>query len=217
MDGIDPRTGTPHLVNDDTQKPARSAAPPGDAASDEALLAAVAARRDRVAFAQLFERYAGRIKGFLIRAGATEGLAEEATQEVMVSLWRFAGRYDPNKASAATWIFTIARNKRIDLLRRNRRDAPDLEDMLLAVDAAPSAEEDHSALERDRQVRAALAELPETQREIVRMAFFSGLSHGEIAASLGLPLGTVKSRLRLAFGRLRSALGDRFVHELEND
>ncbi len=186
-------------------------------AADEALLCAVAEARDRAAFVELFSRYAGRVKAFLIRSGAAEAAAEEAAQEVMILLWRRAESFDPDKARASTWIFTIARNKRIDLLRRDARGAPDPTDPTLHPEPAPAPDYEFAGAERDARVRTALATLSEEQRAVVRLAFFSDLSHPEIAAELGLPLGTVKSRLRLAFARLRSELGPAFSLELQDD
>lgn len=185
--------------------------------SDEALLAAVAERGDRAAFVALFERYAGRVKGYLIRSGATEGVAEEVAQEVMVALWRRAASYDAARGSAATWIFTIARNRRIDLARRAARRGAGGDDPPIDPEPAASAEADLAAAARDSRVRAAIADLSPEQRDIVRFAFSDGLSHGEIAERTGLALGTVKSRLRLAFARLRRELGAGFVEELRDD
>lgn len=191
--------------------------PDGTGPADEALLRAIAVAQDRAAFVTLFHRYAGRVKGFLMSNGTDPGLAEEAAQEVMIALWRRAPLYDPEKASAATWIFTIARNKRIDLIRRAQRPAPDGEDPAFQPEPAACGETALARAERDRLVRAAVAALPGEQIDAVRLAFFGGLSHGAVAERLGLPLGTVKSRLRLAFGRLRGALGADFAQELYDD
>lgn len=185
-------------------------------ATDEALLLAVAQSADRAAFKALFERYAGRIKAFLIKGGARPDQAEEVAQEVMVTIWRKAQSYDPAKAGAATWIFTIARNRRIDLIRRERRPEPDPEDPLYKQDSPDTPQQTLLREDRDRLVREALVSLSDEQREIVRLSFFSGLSHGEIAAQLDIPLGTVKSRTRLAFKRLRDALGTDFSEELKD-
>ncbi len=187
------------------------------AAEDEVLLAAVSARRDKAAFVELFGRYAGRVKAFLLRAGAPEGVAEEAAQEVMILLWRRAHLFDPAKAKAATWIFTIARNKRIDLARREARLRQEVDDPTLIQDPAPAAERTVAGADRDAAVRAALSALSEDQRTVVRLAFFSDMTHPEIAERLGLPLGTVKSRLRLAFSKLRAELGPAFSMELTDD
>lgn len=204
--------------------PARSAAadepcagrPPVDL-SDEELLARVAAARDRAAFRVLFERYAGKLRAFLIRGGAAPEEAEEATQEALTILWRRAETFDPERASAAAWIFTIARNRRIDLLRRGARPQPDPDDPLFQPDPPEPAEATLAKERRDAAVRAALSELGQEQLRIVRLSFFEGLAHAEIAERLGVPLGTVKSRLRLAFRHLRRRLGVDFADELNED
>lgn len=208
-------------VTQDTNDPGRRSAGPGTPATpepdDAALLRAVAERADRAAFVALFGRYAGRVKAFLMRSGASDTAAEEAAQEVMITLWQRAALYDPDKAGVSTWIFTIARNKRIDLLRREVRGQAAAEDP--ALDPGPEAgpERHFAGAERDARVREAVLALPEEQREVVRLAFFAELSHGDIAERLGLPLGTVKSRLRLAFGKLRAELGPSFAMELTDD
>lgn len=183
-------------------------------ASDEALVVAVGTGADRAAFKELFQRYAGRIKAFLIKGGARGDQAEEIAQDVMVTIWRKSASFDPSKAGAATWIFTIARNRRIDVIRRERRPEPDPEDPLYKPDAPDTPQQALARGDRDKTVRAALAQLSEEQREIIRLSFFAGLAHGEIAQQLDIPLGTVKSRTRLAFNRLRAALGDDFSDEL---
>jgi RNA polymerase sigma-70 factor (ECF subfamily) len=192
---------------------------PGDLSREEdaALVLRVAEARDRAAFVELFNRYAVRVKAFLVKGGAGQEQADEAAQDVMVSLWRRAGQYDPAKASVATWIYAIARNRRIDLLRRESRPAPDPEDPLFQPDPPEDPAESAAASGRDARVREALAALSEEQREVVRLTFFAGLTQAEIAEAAGVPLGTVKSRLRLAFGRLRAALGDAFAEELLDD
>ncbi len=187
------------------------------AQSDEALLVRIAAAGDRQAFAELFGRFAGRIKAFLIKSGATPDAAEDVTQDVMVSVWRKAASFDASKAGAATWIYTIARNRRIDVIRRQKRPEPDPHDPLFQPEPEASAEQRIAVTRRDEQVRAALSSLSPDQREVVQLAFFSGLSHGEIAERLDTPLGTVKSRLRLSFARLRAELGTGFSEELEHD
>lgn len=185
-------------------------------ATDEALVTAIARSADRTAFRELFQRYAGRIKGFLMKGGARGDQAEEIAQDVMVTIWRKAASFDPDKAGAATWIFTIARNRRIDVIRRERRPEPDPEDPLYKPDDPMTPQQALAGQERDRRVREALDDLSDEQRQIVRMSFFIGLSHGEIAQKLEIPLGTVKSRTRLAFARLRSALGVEFSDELND-
>ncbi len=184
-----------------------SVPPPQTAASDAQLLLGIAGR-DRAAFAALFHRYAGRIKAYMLRSGASVQDADEIAQEVMVSIWRRAASYDPLRAAASTWIYAIARNRRIDMLRRARRPVPDPQDPLFQPDPEPDGLDQITANERDEQVRAGLAGLSAEQRGVLVAAFYDGLSHGEIAARLDLPLGTVKSRMRLAFRHLRGVLGD---------
>lgn len=192
---------------------------PGDLSQmeDADLMRRVAEARDREAFVVLFRRYGVRVKAFLIKGGAPHDVADEAAQDVMVSLWRRAHQYDPEKASVATWVFAIARNRRIDLIRRQTRPAPDPEDPLFQPDAEPDPADTASAASRDAKVREALSALTPDQFEVVRLAFFAGMTQTEISEETGAPLGTVKSRLRLAFGRLRTALGEDFAQELRNE
>ncbi|MEL7215209.1 MAG: sigma-70 family RNA polymerase sigma factor [Pseudomonadota bacterium] len=184
--------------------------------ADAELLSRIA-EEDRLAFVELFERFAGRVKAFLMRWGMPGDQAEEAAQEVMVSIWRRAKTFDPQKAGASTWIFAIARNRRIDMIRRATRPEPDPNDPLFQPDPEPDGSAALSASEREVVVRDAIANLPEAQREIVHLAFYEGLSHGECAERLDVPLGTVKSRIRLAFAKLRDILGDGIVVELRDD
>lgn len=176
----------------------------GEADPPKTWLLAVAARRDREAFARLHEHFAPRLAGFLARSGTAD--VEELVQETMLTVWRKAELYDPTQAGASTWIFTIARNLRIDALRRGGRATLVDIDGHDEIDDTSGAETTMIATERDRRVRAALAELPPDQAEAVRLAYYSEKSQSEIAADLGIPLGTVKSRLRLAAARLRSML-----------
>ncbi|MEM9122358.1 MAG: sigma-70 family RNA polymerase sigma factor [Pseudomonadota bacterium] len=167
---------------------------------------AIAEHSCRDAFANLFRYYAPRIKGYLVRLGAGAHQAEELVQDVMLTLWRKAHLYDRSQASASTWIFTIARNRRIDVLRRERHLEIDPEDPVLVPEAEVSPHDALLAGQREDRLRAAIKHLPEEQLDLLQRAFFAGQTHREIADETGLPLGTVKSRLRLAFGRLRKAL-----------
>jgi RNA polymerase sigma-70 factor (ECF subfamily) len=191
--------------------------PPGpDAATDAALIRAVAGR-DREAFVALFGRYAGRVKAYAMRAGAGAADADEIAQDVMVAVWRHAASFDPARAAASTWIFAIARNRRIDLVRRARRPGPDPEDPLFRPDPAPDGFVALDAAEREARLREALHGLAAEQRRVLTLAFFEGLSHGEIAAAERLPLGTVKSRIRLAFRHLHAILGDDLAEGVSDD
>lgn len=183
---------------------------------DVALMAAIAGQ-DRAAFAELFGRYAVRVKAFVLRGGATEADADEVAQEVMVTVWRKAQLFDPAKAAVSTWIFAVARNRRIDMIRRRARPEPDPEDPLFQPDPEPGGAEALNAQQISVRMRAALAELPEDQRQALHAAFFDGLSHSEIADRFDLPLGTVKSRIRLAFRALRAALGEDFSEAYLDD
>ncbi len=174
------------------------------------LVAAIAARQDREAFGALFTLFAGRIKAWLMRAGAPAEAAEEIAQETLLTVWRKAALYDPAKATVSAWIFTIARNARIDRLRKDARARQHLQYELIEADEEDPERPDGllDAAQREERVRSALMTLPEEQVKIVRLSFFEGRPHSEIADHLGIPIGTVKSRMRLAMGRLRRTLGD---------
>ncbi|OHC45259.1 MAG: RNA polymerase subunit sigma [Rhodobacteraceae bacterium GWE1_64_9] len=169
-----------------------------------ALLLAVRDRQDRAAFAVLFRHFAPRIKGFLMKSGASGALAEECAQDVMATLWHKAHLFDPARASVATWVFTIARNRRIDALRRSARPEP--EDLPWGPEPEPDQQEAMELAEDTRRLGDAIARLPEKQRELIEKAYFGDLKHSEIASETGLPLGTIKSRIRLALDRLRQSL-----------
>ena len=176
---------------------------------DEALrwancIVRIRSDQDRVAFAELFQHFAPRVKAFLMRSGADVTMAEECTQEVMATVWQKAHLYDPSRASAATWIFTIARNRKIDAIRKMRRPEP--EELTWGPEEEPDQAETLALQQETEALGEALASLPEKQRELIEKAYFGDLSHSEIAAETGLPLGTIKSRIRLALDRLRHKL-----------
>jgi len=171
-----------------------------------ALIDAVARAQDRAAFAELFAHFAPRVKGYLMRLGASASLAEDLAQEAMLTLWRKAALFDASKASASTWVFTIARNLRIDAIRRERH--PEIDPAELAPEADRAADDGMVRDQDDARVRNALTALPKEQAQVIELAFFADKPHSMIAKELGLPLGTVKSRLRLAMARIRAALGD---------
>lgn len=166
-----------------------------------ALLLAVRDRQDKAAFAALFRHFAPRVKGFLMKSGASAAVAEDCVQDVMATLWQKAHLFDPARASVSTWVFTIARNRRIDALRKARRPEP--EDLPWGPEPERDQAEAMELAEDTRQLRQALTQLPPKQRELIERAYFGDLSHREIADQTGLPLGTIKSRIRLALERLR--------------
>lgn len=169
-------------------------------------LEAVAKVQDRTAFAELFAHFAPRVKGYMRRLGADEGRAEDLAQEVMITVWRRARLYDRRQAAVSTWVFAIARNKRIDQLRRERRPEIDPSDPSLVRSPEPEAEQLLSWARSARQLRAAVDALPSEQSQVLRRNFFEDKPHSAIAEELDLPLGTVKSRVRLALIRLRQAI-----------
>ncbi len=171
-----------------------------------AWVTAIAQHQDKAAFAKLYAHYAPRLKGYCQRQGMAAEPAEEMAQEAMISVWRRAITFDPAKASVSTWIFTIVRNKRIDLLRRERRPEVTAEDFELLVEPEPGQDALLEAQQSARQIAAGLETLPEDQKSVLLMAFFQEKSHSEIAEETGLPLGTVKSRIRLALARLKVGL-----------
>jgi len=177
---------------------------PADA---NALVAKMARESDRQAFALLFAYFFPRVKAYLLKAGASSTIAEELAQETMLRVWRKASTFDPDAGAASTWIFVIARNLRIDRLRGERGGYVDV-DPSDEPDAPPTGEMVAIMNERKERVRQALGALSEEQAQIVRLFYFEEQPHSEIARVLGIPLGTVKSRVRLAVECLRAQLED---------
>jgi RNA polymerase sigma factor (sigma-70 family) len=172
------------------------------------LVEAIAAGRDRQAFISLFEHFAPRVKSYLMRLGCQAAEADELAQESLLAVWQKAATFDRRQSSVSTWLFTIARNKRIDAVRRTRRPELDPDDPALVPPAPEQADQMVQAAQSAHRLRAAIADLPADQRELLELAFYEEKSHSDIAAATGLPLGTVKSRIRLAMQRLRTALGE---------
>lgn len=172
--------------------------------SDESLLARVA-QGDRAAFAALFASFAPRVKAYLLRLGAPHAQAEDLAQDAMVSVWRRAASFDPAKAKASTWIFVIARNAWIDRLRREKVELAYREATPVSEESTEEAPDDAAVRgQTEEEMKAAMATLSEEQKLVVRLSFFEEQTHTEIAERLSLPLGTVKSRLRLALTKLRA-------------
>jgi RNA polymerase sigma-70 factor (ECF subfamily) len=173
-----------------------------------AWMVAVGRSQDRDAFARLHRHFAPKLAGWMARAGVGPAQVEDIVQDCMVALWRKAPLYDPAQASVSTWIFTICRNLRVDHARRRaNRDMLPLEDWD-DMDDSPDGEGALIAAESETQVREALAQLPLEQKQVLIEAYFADKPQSAIAQELGLPLGTVKSRLRLALAKLRARLED---------
>jgi RNA polymerase sigma-70 factor (ECF subfamily) len=170
------------------------------------LLRRVAEQADPDAFRELYQTYGPRVKAYMMRQGADAATAEDLAQETLLAVWRRASLYVEERGSAATWIFAIARNMRIDRLRREMPWQELPEDRLEQASSETPPDEALAEKERQTRVRAALATLPPEQHEVVALAYLEGLSHGEIAARIGLPLGTVKSRMRIAYKKIRAGL-----------
>lgn len=190
------------------QKPTRRR--PANSEDDRfrGLLLAVAERQDRDAFAELFGHFAPRLAAFVMRSGADRELAEELAQEAMISVWRKAGSFDPARAAVSTWIFAIVRNKRIDRLRRENRPEITEDEYLAQYEPEKDALGVVETVEEQKTLRLSIRRLPNEQAEVIEKAFYEDKSHSVIADELGLPLGTVKSRIRLALGRLKEMIKD---------
>jgi RNA polymerase sigma factor, sigma-70 family len=170
------------------------------------LILAIAAKADMAAFEALFREFGPRIRAYLLKLTRDGQAAEDLMQETMLAIWRKAGQFDPSRGPASAWIFTIARNIWIDAWRKQKRPAFDPDDPALVPAAEPEAGEMMDLKQSGAALHQALRTLPQEQVDLIRLSFFEDASHSAIAARTGLPIGTVKSRIRLAFGRLRAAL-----------
>ena len=170
------------------------------------LLINVGQNQDKAAFADIFQHFAPRVKSYMLKLGSVDEVAEELAQQTLLKVWRKAQLFDPEKAAASTWIFRIARNLRIDTLRKQKHFFDDDYDLEGIVDEQEDAEDKVSREQKSHNITLALSALPQEQTRIIRLSFYDGLSHSEIANQLEIPLGTVKSRIRLAFGHLRKNL-----------
>ena len=171
------------------------------------LLRRVAEQAEPSAFRELYQTYGPRVKAYMMRCGADAATADDLVEDTLLTVWRKAALYAGDRGSIASWVFTIARNLRIDRLRRELPWQQLPEELMEASGDLP-ADEIVYAKERQKRVSAALAELPDEQRTVVTLSFVDGLPHSAIAEQLGIPLGTVKSRIRLACQRIRQSLGD---------
>lgn len=174
-----------------------------------ALIRAVAAERSVEAFEALFRYYGPRVRVYMLRQVRDAQAAEELMQETMMTVWNKAALFDPTRGNGSAWIFRIARNLRIDAHRKDKRPEFDINDPAFVQDDAPPADAQMEEVQDAQRLHQALAQLPKEQLDLLRRSFFDEASHSTIAAQLGLPIGTVKSRIRLAFAKLRAALEPR--------
>ena len=171
-----------------------------------ALMGRIAASQDRAAFEELFAYFAPRVKAVMLKSGADSGLAEDLVQDVMMTVWRKVALYAPERGSVSAWVFTIARNARIDRMRRGAsRTYEDVHELEIAADS-PTAEDEALSNQQAEQVSEALDKLPDEQRRIIELAYINDMPQSQIAETLALPLGTVKSRMRLAYEKMRVSL-----------
>ena len=178
--------------------------PPPEISQQTAWMLAVRDARDKQAFAALFDHFAPRLKGFVMRSGLSGAQAEEIVQDVMLTVWRKAAQFDPYRAQVSAWIYQIARNRQIDLIRKERRPIP--EELTREPDAEPDAGQILAVEQEGEKLKLALSRLKPDQRAMIEQAYMGELTHQEISAQTGLPLGTIKSRIRLGLDRLRHEL-----------
>ncbi len=175
--------------------------------SDEALVALVARSSDD-ALAELYDRFGGVAYGLALRIVRDRSLAEDVVQDAFLAVWRSAVRFLPERASASTWILTLVHRRAVDLVRRQeRRRAERLDDARDTTGGESAAESAWRGLERER-VQEALRRLPDQQREALELAYYGGFTQSELAERLGLPLGTIKSRMFNGLGQLRELLAE---------
>ena len=174
------------------------------------LIGKVAKSKDKQAFSEFFSLVAPRVKGYLMKLGSSDIIAEDLLQEVMLTVWKRAETFDRSKAAVSTWLFTIARNKRIDLLRKEIRPELDPEDPMLSREDEKLADTAYEEKQDSEKILEAINTLPKEQSRLIHMTFYEDKSHSIIAQELGIPLGTVKSRIRLASSRLKKILAGEF-------
>ena len=162
-------------------------------------------KKNNSAFEEFFKRYANKVKFLMLKMGAKDLDAEEISQEVMAILWRKAFMYDSKKSSVSSWVYTIARNCRIDFLRRGNRVVLDSDDPTFVPDPPLNSVQLLMKYEKQDRIRLILKQLTEEKKQLLTAAFFEGLSHSELAKKFNKPLGTIKSRLRLIYDSLRDA------------
>ena len=170
------------------------------------LINLIATKKDKTAFSSLFKLVGPRIKGYLMKLGSNDIVAEDLLQEVMLTVWRKSETFDRNKAAVSTWLFTIARNKRIDMLRKEIRPQLDPNDPMLTPNQEEAADKVYGSKQESIKITDAIKMLPDEQSKLIKMTYYEDKSHSIIAEELKMPLGTVKSRIRLASSRLKKLL-----------
>jgi len=170
------------------------------------LINLIAIKKDKTAFGSLFKLVGPRIKGYLMKLGSNDIVAEDLLQEVMLTVWRKSETFDRSKAAVSTWLFTIARNKRIDMLRKEIRPQLDPNDPMLTPNQEEAADNVYSTKQESKKIIDAIKMLPDEQSKLIKMTYYEDKSHSIIAKELKMPLGTVKSRIRLASSRLKKLL-----------
>ena len=170
------------------------------------LIGRIASFKDKTAFSELFKLVGPRIKGYLMKLGSSDVAAEDLLQEVMLTVWRKSETFDRSKAAVSTWLFTIARNKRIDMLRKEIRPQLDPLDPMLSPNQEAAADDIYGSNQEAMKISKAIEQLPTDQAVLIKMTYYEDKSHSIIADELKMPLGTVKSRIRLASTRLRKLL-----------
>jgi RNA polymerase sigma factor (sigma-70 family) len=178
------------------------------ARAEEAALLARIRDRDERAVEELYARYSGPLYSLAYQVTRSDRFAQDVVQEVFIAVWKDAGRFDPTRGALGPWLFSLARHKAIDLVRRESTIRKRTADVDLAFEEAPDNVDQEAWLRvRRERVRAAIAELPENQRTALELAFFAGLTHVEVAERLDIPLGTAKTRIRTALLKLREIIG----------
>ena len=164
----------------------------------------VAYQQDKQAFGEIFKYFAPRLKSYFIKAGAIESQAEEIIQEVMIAIWTKASSYDRKKSSVSTWIYTIARNKRIDKIRKEKRHYMQESDEGLEMPIPSTQEQDIFSVQLTKKIENCLQSLPIEQAELLKLSYFYEKTRTDISKELKIPLGTVKSRIRLALNKMKN-------------
>ncbi len=170
------------------------------------LIDDISQRQDKNSFAKLFNYFAPRLKNYFYKLGVNESGAEEIVQDVMLAVWTKAITYDKEKSSLSTWIFTIARNKRIDRIRKEKRHVLVNDDNLLEIPIESSQEKEIYDIQLKSNFAELIKSLPKNQAKLIKLAYFNEKTHTKISEELNLPLGTVKSRIRLALTKIRNII-----------